>query len=277
MAVGPTVFLDALSGRMMPRLVAAVICDRAHAGHADFAVSYAAVGDLMGSLLEETFEVARADRLGLHHARNVERLVFNAVANVAAHFGGRHAGCEPVFFWRDALNRAGAILVDFVGSVRAFLPVATCGPSWSNAHVLMYVLEHINGTVLYNNSRHVHSIAFLMLCDRLFGFVLDERRAHPEAALTDLSTSFGWCASSAVWRYVMKMASNAPFARWTPNCAAFASEIRPVQPASPPRPLTPECGNVANGRKRAIYESPSGDCKKARLRSESQNPLRLDF
>ena len=143
--------------------------------------------------------------------------------------------------------------------------------------MLMYVLETINGTVLYKNSRHVESIAFLLLCDELFRFVLEERHAHPESSMTDLSTSFGWCACSGPWRYAAKTAVGTKFTQWTTNAKSFLAEIDSGFAFHTPRALSPPAERTTNNRKRIAYESPDSDRKRAVARSLSENAIRIEL
>ena len=275
----PGVFVAALSGIAMPRLIAKLICERANEGHDTFERSFADIGNAILDLFGEVFQDARADRLGRHHATNIERLVYNVVANVVSHFNARHWGCDPVFFWRNALSRAVDLLLGFVRCVRTLLPVAEHGAAWSDVQVLMYVLETINGTILYEDSRHIKTIAFLLFCDDLFRLVLADRRAHPEASIIDLSSAFGWAACSAAWRYVASSAAaDTRVEKWTQNCAEFSKEVRDgFRPLSPSRPLSPPSRTSTEGsRKRAADKSPSSsqDSKKVR-RALSDSKIEL--
>ena len=263
---GTTHFVPLTSGVELPFLIANIVCNLADAGATSFAVSAEEIRDTISYLLVCVFGCDSTSRIGACYASNFQRLLYNVAACTVAHYGRLSPSmCPERLGSRSAaLRRAACLVAQFADALKDWLPVSDWLNGWTKWHALVYTLEMTNETIVEINNPDVRHLSFLTFCDEIFNHVLREReRADTSPDVADLKTSFGWCACSQHFEYVLRCCTDTYLKELLPNAWLLSTVVHhafnaPAVSEACARPSSPDASGRGGGRP-TVYASPQSD------------------
>lgn len=257
---GTTHFLPLTAGVELPSLIASIVCTLADAGATSFTVSAPEIRDTISYFLMCVFGCDSTSRIGACYASNFQRLLYNVAACTVAHYGRLSPSmCPERLNSRTAsLRRAACLVAHFADALKGWLPVSNWLDGWTCWHALAYTLEMTNETIVEINNPDVRNLSFLAFCDEIFKNVLREREVAdtcPDVA--DLKTSFGWCACSHHFEYVLRCCTEPHLKQLLPNAWLMSTLVHhafnaPTVGEACTRPSSPD----ARSDRPTVYSSP---------------------
>lgn len=224
-----------------------------------------------------TFGSKSTSRIGACYTSNFQRLVYNVAACTVARYADLSTNLSPEVIQSGiaSLRRAACLVAQFAEALKHWFPVSGWLNGWTRWHALTYALEMTNETIVEVNNPQVRKLSFLLFCDEIFRHVIEECASGGAAvSVADLKTSFGWCACSQHFEFVLKCCTEKGVKEILPNAWLFAALVHhafnsPLVLESGTRPASPEASR--DGSRQACSSPPSGSFSSDVKRRVTQN------
>jgi len=276
---GPTHFMALTAGVELPYLISDVIKNIADSGKSAFSVSGDEICEVVGFFVMCTFGSKSTNRIGACYASNFQRLAYNVAACTVALYSdvSQRLDSDVLNAKSASLRRAACLVAHFTEGLKHWFPISGWLNGLTRWHALTYALEMTNETIVEVNNPHVRKLPFLLFCDEIFRHVLEERELENSVGgVADLKTSFGWCACSQHFEFVLKCCTEKSVKQLLPNAWLFAALVHHAFNApllvvdSCTRPASPgdddhDDGGRAPKSKRSIEQNTEGGATAKRL------------
>ena len=210
---GPTHFLALTAGIEFPTSISSIIKEMADNGISAFPISEEDIRDVVGFFVLCTFGSESTRRIGACYTSNFQRLIYNiAACTIASYSDITNTSNKDNETKIASLKRATCLVAQVTEAFKEWLPVSGWLNGWTRWHALTYVLEMTNETIVESNNPQVRTPSFLLFCDEIFRHVLEEHKQNNGIeSVTDLKTSFGWCACSTHFKFVIRCCTESNF------------------------------------------------------------------